>query len=321
MNILVTGSKGVVGTALVKQLIANGHTVFGIDLMHSLGEFGFNQQMSHENFTYSRCDVREFRQLERIVNWFRPNVVYNLAAEFGRWNGEDYYEKVWETNCVGLRHILTLQHRLKFELVQFSSAEVYGDYDGMITEDVMEKVEIRQMNDYAISKCANEMQVMNHMALHPDARIVRVRLFDIYGIGEIYHAYRGVAAKFIYHAIKGLPITVFKGHVRCGVYIDDTVRALATIADNFINGRVYNLGSDEPYTIEDMTQIIWDYAGQDWQLVEFVEAHEKATTRVKTCDSSAAKRDLGFKTTIGLEEGLKKTYDWMKNYEEKVRNA
>ena len=43
----------------------------------------------------------------------------------------------------------------------FSSSEVYGDFDGVMSEDVMDKVEIKQMNDYAMSKWVNEMQVLN----------------------------------------------------------------------------------------------------------------------------------------------------------------
>jgi dTDP-glucose 4,6-dehydratase len=316
MRILVTGSKGIVGTALVNELKKKGHWVFGIDLMHSLGEVGYVQEMSHEVNTYERCDIREIRQLERVISK-GFDLVYNCAAEFGRWNGEDYYEKVWETNCIGLKHLLTLQVPYRFKLVHFSSAEVYGDYPNIIFEDTMKEAhmeDVRQMNDYAISKWANELQIMNWQELHPESEIVRVRLFDIQGPGEVYHAYRSVCAKFVYHALHGLPITVFKGHIRCGVYINDTIKALANIPDNFKNKEVYNLGGDVPYTIEELTNLIWDYTGADRNLITWVDEHEKATTKIKVADSSKAKKDLMFDPWTPLPEVVKRTVDWMKEY-------
>lgn len=66
--------------------------------------------------------------------------VYHLAAEYGRWNGEDYYENLWTTNVIGTKNILRLQEKYRFRQIFFSSCEVYGDYDGIMTEDVMDKI-------------------------------------------------------------------------------------------------------------------------------------------------------------------------------------
>ena len=68
MRILVTGSKGIVGLKLVEELISKGHSVFGVDLLHHPGEVGYVQKMSSEEWTYSRCDIGEFRQIERVVS-------------------------------------------------------------------------------------------------------------------------------------------------------------------------------------------------------------------------------------------------------------
>jgi dTDP-glucose 4,6-dehydratase len=314
MNILITGCKGTIGVPLSRELKSRGHTVFGIDLAHSVGEIGYAQQMSHEENTYERCDISEYRQLERLfANHSYFDLVYNCAAEFGRWNGEDYYEKVWKTNCIGLKHLLTLQLCHGFKLIHFSSAEVYGNFDELITEDVMDYVVIKQMNDYAISKWANELQILNHQQLNPSSKIVRLRLFDTYGPEEYYTAYRSVCSKFIYHALKGLPITVFKGHTRCGVYITDMVKALANISTNFINGRIYNLANDNSYTIEEMTDIIWDYTGASKNLITY-KGNEKSTTITKTANSDLAKTDLFFNAATPLDEGIHKTVDWMREW-------
>ena len=134
------------------------------------------------------------------------DVVYHLAAEFGRWNGEDYYENLWRTNAVGTKNIIRMQEREGFQAVYFSSSEVYGDYDGVMSEDVMDRVEIKQINDYAMSKWVNEMQILNS-ATQYGTKSVRVRLFNTYGPGEYYSPYRSVICLFCYRILHDIPIT------------------------------------------------------------------------------------------------------------------
>ena len=84
---------------------------------------------------YRRGDVGEFRQFESVVEEARPEFVYHLAAEFGRRNGEDFYETMWKANAVGTKNLVTLQRRYGFRSVVFSSSEVYGDYEGAMDEE------------------------------------------------------------------------------------------------------------------------------------------------------------------------------------------
>jgi len=313
MKVLVTGSKGVVGQKLVSELKKRGHSVFGVDLLHYAGEVGYIQQMSNEKWEYSRCDISEFRQLERVFKTAGPfDYVYNCAAEFGRWNGEDYYEQMWKSNLIGLKNLIRLQEELGFRMIHFSSSEVYGDYEGIMNEDTMDKIEIKQMNDYAISKWANEMQIRNSRIL-TNTETVIVRLFNTYGPGEFYHPYRSVNCKFCYHSLMKLPIIVFRGHYRSSTYVDDCVYTLANIIDNFIPGRVYNIGSDQYHNIETLADLIWSYTGAPKDIIQYRDS-EKLTTKIKKVDISLSVKELGHKQTVSLEEGIKLTIDWMKKY-------
>ncbi len=313
MKILVTGSKGVVGQKLVAELKKRGHHVFGVDLLHHPGEVGYIQGMSNEAWTYSRCDIGEYRQIERVIKKAGPfELVYNCAAEFGRWNGEDFYEQMWQSNLIGLKNIIRLQEEYRFKLIHFSSSEVYGDFEDVMKEDIMDKFEIKQMNDYAISKWANEMQIRNSMQLF-DTETVIVRLFNTYGPGEYYHPYRSVNCKFCYHALHHLPITVYKGHFRSSTYVDDCVKTVANISDNFIPGRVYNIGSDQFHDIETLAELIWSYTEAPKKLIDYKES-ETLTTKIKKVDISLSKNELNHRQTISLEEGVRKTIDWMRQY-------
>lgn len=318
LNILVTGGLGAVGSHLVPELRSRGHNVFVCDLRHH-----------HNSPNYARCDVGEFRQVERLWQgggWpqgYTPKArafdfVYHLAAEFGRWNGEDYYENLWKSNAIGTKNILRMQEREGFKAVYFSSSEVYGDYEGVMSEDVMDKVEIKQLNDYAMTKWVNEQQVLNS-AQQYKTQSVRVRLFNTYGPGEFYSPYRSVICLFCYRALHNIPYIVYRGHKRTSTYVDDMVRTLANIAGGFKGGEVYNIGGTDYHDIETCSNLILKHLGKsDNGLVEYRES-EILTTKQKLVDCSKAICDLGHRTTVTLEEGIGRTLVWMKEaYKETV---
>lgn len=298
-NVLITGGAGFIGSNLAIDLRDRGHEVWTSDLLN------------HEDERSIRCDVGKFRQVERLFENQNFEYVYHAAAEYGRWNGEAYYENLWLTNVVGTRNLLEMQRKKRFRLMFFGSAEVYGDYDGVMSEDVMEKVPLRQMNDYAITKWANELQIMNFADMY-DTETVRFRLFNVYGPREHYTSYRGVIPIFIYKALHRQPYTVYKGHKRTFEYVKDICRTLGNMIDNFKPGEIYNLGSETQYDIEDVSNYVLRTLEMDDSLVTYKEG-EAFTTRYKIADSSKAKTDLDHKITIPLEEGITKTIGWFKD--------
>ncbi len=311
-KILVTGGLGAVGQFLVSELRNRGHLVYIVDLQHSNDPY------------YIRCDVSKYHQVERIwtgggwTNGYLPkglkfDYVYHLAAEFGRWNGEDYYENLWNTNAVGTKNIIRMQEREGFKAVYFSTSEVYGDYMGVMSEDVMENVEIKQMNDYAMSKWVNEMQVLNS-AQQFNTESVRVRLFNTYGPGEPYSPYRSVICLFCYRALNDIPYTVYKGYKRTSTYISDMARTLGNICENFNAGEVYNIGGEDYHSIEEASDIILRLTGKKEKDLVTYKDEEILTTKQKLVDCSKAIRDLNHKHTISLEEGISNTINWMKKH-------
>jgi dTDP-glucose 4,6-dehydratase len=177
-------------------------------------------------------------------------------------------------------------------------------------EDVMDKVPIKQMNDYAMTKWVNELQILNSAAMF-GTETVRVRLFNVYGPGEYYTPYRGWIPKFMFKALHDEPYTVYLGHKRTLEYVEDICRTLANILGYFKPGEVYNLGGDEQYEIKYVSDLILKSLGKDDSKVTYEEA-EPFTTKIKTPDSSKAKKNLGFKLTVPVEEGISRTVEWMR---------
>lgn len=304
-RILVTGGAGFIGTNLVNELKSRGYDVTALDLYNTDRE------------DYIRADVRNYRQLERMFEDQKFDYVYHLAAEYGRWNGEDYYENLWQTNVMGTKHLIRLQEKLKFRMIFFSSAEVYGDYEGVMSEDVMVNNPIKdtyQMNDYAITKWAGELMCRNSAEMF-GTETVKVRPVNCYGPHEHYNPYRGFIPKFIYHALFNKPYTVYKGHKRIIDYVEDTARTFANIVDNFIPGEAYNVGGKQEWErdIKEYSDLILKAVGRDDKLVTYEEA-EPFTTKIKTMDFSKSVRDLKHDPKFPPEEGIKKTVEWMKWY-------
>lgn len=299
-RILVTGGRGFIGTNLTTELRRRGHDVVTCDIVYG------------EADDHVRADVSSYWQLERIFESRSFDYVYHLAAEYGRWNGEDHYENLWSVNVIGTKNLLRLQEKHHFRQVFFSSCEVYGDYDGTMYEDVMDRIAIKQLNDYAVSKWAGELLVLNSAEMF-GTESVRVRPLNCYGPHEYYSSYRGVIPIFVYRAMKELPFTVYRGHKRIFDYVSDTVATMANICESFHPGEVYNIGSRQEWVVDiaELSDMVLRLLDKDDSRVTYRDA-EPFTTRVKVVDSSKAERHLGHNPQVTLEEGLGRYIKWMR---------
>jgi dTDP-glucose 4,6-dehydratase len=298
MRILVTGGRGMLGQVLTPWLRGLGHDVWTCDLHH------------HHDPCHVRCDVAEFRQLSRLLDSQPFELVYHLAAEYGRWNGEEYYEQLWRTNVVGTKHLIRLQERSRFRVVFASTSEVYGDVDEPMHEELLDLKEIRQLNDYALSKWVNEQQILRS-AVMSGTDTVRVRLFNAYGPGEYFTPSRSAICRFAYSALMGLPYTVYLNHRRTSIFVSDAVRTLATLTEVFVPGEVYNIGGMESHDMKTVSDMILGLVGKDDALVSYAD-REPFTTQRKQLDCLKAARALGHACSVPLEVGLARTVAWMR---------
>jgi dTDP-glucose 4,6-dehydratase len=300
-KILVTGACGTLGRPLVKELRKRGHTVWGCDLHHQADP------------QVIRADIRSYRQLEQLLEQTGPvDYVYHLAAEFGRLNGEEYYETLWSTNVIGTRHILELQRHHDFKLIFASSSEIYGDrHEDVLRESIPLEHSIIQHNDYATTKWVNEIQIMNFERRF-DSPIMRLRFFNAYGPGEYYHNYRSVICLFCYRALFDQPYTVYRGYNRVFMYIDDFIPTLANACEHFNAGEVFNVGGTEFQSVEYASNLILDYLRKDDSLITYLpeDAHNVQSKRP---DISRAAEAFGHNPAITLAEGVPQTVEWMRS--------
>jgi dTDP-glucose 4,6-dehydratase len=314
MRILVTGDSGTLGKPLVQELRERGHLVFGCDIAHT------------EDSEHVRCDVREYRQAQGLFELAKPELVYHLAAEFGRNNGEAYYEQLWSSNQIGTENVIRLCVAQKARLVLAGSSEAYGD-SGLpdCKEDALDDSVYMFHNIYALSKWVQERQVMI-AAKNRGLRAVILRFFNAYGEGEYYSDYRSVVCLFCYRLMHGIPITLYRDYHRVFMHVDDWCRTVANVAErfdklpkgtNFAGVPVYNIGGEEYMSVERVARVVIQklnsYGPEHYErLIHFIDK-EKANVTNKHPDVSLAKRDLGHACIVGLNEGIGRTVSWMQS--------
>ena len=256
-----------------------------------------------------RADVSNYREIERAVDFFRPEVVYHLAAEFGRENGEHYYEQCWNSNVVGTRNILELQRRYGFNLIFASSSEVYGECDeDYIHESYTDKNPLIHYNDYAMTKWINEKQIRNYTEKYGTKTMV-LRFFNAYGPGEYFHDYRSVVCKFIHECLTGGEVTIYEGYHRVFMFSEDFLDTLEFAHDKFHAGETINVGGSEYLSVEEMFEIVRDYAGSP-DVINRVP-QEAMNVRNKRPNIDKAVRLLDHDPKTELVEGIPQTVDWM----------
>lgn len=308
-KILVTGSQGTLGQKLVKELEGRGHIVTGCDLAH-----GEKNEI--------RADVTEARQVASVFKAVGPEVVYHLAAEFGRHNGQEYYEQMWKSNTLGTRNIIDACAQTGAHLVFASSSEVYGNVaesGAPVSEDSLLTTVPDFHNEYALSKYTNEKQIKIATA-NDGLKATILRFFNAYGPGEQYTGYRSVVCLFVYRLLNDLPITVYKDYSRVFMYVTDWARTVANVADRTasleeltLQERTINVGGYEYISIDDLVQrmlkLIPNCKSQINEL-----AKEVANITNKRPDNSRAETLLDHKCSVPLPAGLPLTVQWMKEF-------
>ena len=211
---------------------------------------------------------------------------------------------------VGTRNVLELCREFGARLVFASSSEVYGEADAdWLDEGLTERRVILQPNDYALSKWANERQILSFTKRHPEVEAMRLRFFNAYGPGEHPHPFRSVVALFCHRALHDQALPVFEGYHRTFMHIDDFIPTLAIAAPCFAPGMAVNIGGRDYRSVLELAGIVLDHAGGG--RVELV-GEDRHNTRSKRPDISVAEDLFGHDPQVTLEEGIPGTVEWMR---------
>jgi UDP-glucuronate decarboxylase len=305
MRILVTGGAGFLGSHLCDRLLAEGHEVICLDNFFTGRKVNIQRLAKDPAFEILRHDVTLPILLE-------VDRIYHLACPASPIHYQYNPVKTIKTNIMGTINMLGIAKRVKGRILFASTSEVYGDpaihpqkedYWGNVNP-----IGIRSCYDEG-KRAAETLMMDYHRQNKVDIKIVRI--FNTYGPRMLADDGR-VVSNFIVQALKGEDITVYgKGsQTRSFCYVDDLIDGMVRMMnrENFI-GPV-NLGNPEEYTILELAKLIISMTGSKSKIA--YKPLPSDDPRQRMPDIALAKEKLGWKPSVPVEEGLKRTIEYFK---------
>jgi UDP-glucuronate decarboxylase len=306
-RVLVTGGAGFIGSHLCERLLAEGHDVLCVDNFFTGVKDNITHLLRDPHFELMRHDIT-------FPLYVEVDEIYNLACPAAPIHYQFDPVQTTKTSVHGAINMLGLAKRVKAKILQASTSEVYGDPKvHPQTEDYWGNVNpIGARSCYDEGKRCAETLFFDYNRQHR-LRIKVARIFNTYG--PRMHPNDGrVVSNFIVQALKGEPITIYgKGNqTRSFCYVDDLVDALMRLmgtADEF-TGPV-NLGNPGEFTILELAKMVLELTGSKSELVYKPLPQDDPMQRKP--DISLAARVLGWKPTVPVQEGLRRTIEYFRN--------
>lgn len=300
--ILVTGATGFVGSHIARRLAALGAEVHV-----------FVRKTSHPRRLkdVASClrtviaDVEDPAPVREAVRSIRPRTIFHCAA-FGGHSREKDPEHAFRTNCAGTFHLLSACAETGFDrFLHTGSSSEYGPRTTPMTEEGAAD----PLTPYGASKAAATLWC-RAMAVSKELPVVILRLFSPYGPMDDPDRLIPAAARAFLEG-RSPELSSPEG-VRDYVYIDDVVEAFlrAAVASG-VSGEIINIGSGRQHSVREVVALLYRITGSGasprWNAVP-----PRAGSPVWIAEIRKAKRLLAWEPRVPLEEGLRRTVEWMK---------
>lgn len=306
---LITGCAGFIGWKVSQKLLQMGHMVVGIDNMNDyydvkLKEYRLKTLRDFENFEFHKADIEDIKALKDIFKGNSFDGVINEAARAGvRYSMENPFVYM-TTNVYGTLNLLEMCKEFgvgKFVLASTSS--LYAGQAMPFKEDLPVNTPI---SPYAASKKSAEVLAYTYHYLY-GIDVSVVRYFTVYGPAgrpdmSIF--------RFTKWILEDKPLEVFGDATqsRDFTYVDDIAEG-TILALKPLRYEIINLGNNNPHKLSEVIELIEKHTGKNarLKLKEFHKADMKATW----ADIKKAKSLLGWEPKTDLEDGIRRTVDWM----------
>lgn len=310
LKILVTGSAGFMGSHLVDSLIEQGYKkVFGVDDLSG----GYLDNVSPKS-SFTKLDLRDKKKTAEYIEQVKPEIIFHLAADATEGRSQFTPISCTERNYLAYLNLLVpaIKNNLQ-KVILTSSMSVYGSQKSPFSED-MERL---PDDIYGISKAAMERATEILSQVH-GFKYVIIRPHNVYGPGQnLADPYRNVIAIFINCLLNGRNFYIYGDgeQKRAFSYIDDFTPYIIKAA--FLKeaeGEIFNIGPVQECTINELAQIVLKMFFKNEKIPQkFLPKYLPARpmeVKEAWCTVGKAKRILGYKTKIPLEEGIRKMITW-----------
>lgn len=309
-KVLVTGAGGFIGSHLVERLVELGASVTAFIRYNSSGSRGLLEMLPLPTLEKINClygDLCDPKALDAVES--DCDTVFHLAAIIAIPFSYRQPYLVTDNNFRSTLNLLEWARGRKLtRLVHTSSSEVYGTaQQDFITEAHPQEAQ----SPYAASKIASDKLAQSYH-LSFDVPVVTLRPFNTYGPRQ---SARAIIPTIITQALTQDKVFLGAQHpTRDFNYVSDTVDAFIRIAATpEIEGRTYHVGSGREISIGQLADRIIPLTGRNVQVVFDPLRIRPTASEVNRliCDASSAKADLEWEQQVNLDEGLRRTIEWI----------
>lgn len=321
MKLLITGGSGFIGSALVRHAIGLGHSVINLDKLTYAGNPNNLSGISNDPlYLFERVDIRDGERLRETLEAHAPDTIIHLAAETHVDRSIKLSHEFITSNVNGTYVLLESALHYwekggkdeKFRFLHVSTDEVYGQLDntGSFTEDSPYK----PSSPYSASKAASD-HLVNAWHITYGLPVLTTNCSNTYGQYQFPEKF---VPKVIINGLekKEIPIYGNGTNIREWLHVNDLVNALFEVLFHGVIGQNYNIGSGQEMANITLVQLVCDILDSKFadhsphaEQIKFVDDRAGHDFRY-SLDSSKIRNELGWNSSVKLEQGLLETVDW-----------
>lgn len=304
-KVLIFGAGGFVGSYLSQEFLDNGYKVIGSDKVEGT--------MLPNKVDFYKADLMNADEVENLVNEIQPDIIVNLAAISSVGASWNIPQTTVLVNVVGALNILEAARKseIKPKILFVGSSEEY-----VIAEKAMdEKTQLNASNPYGISKVTQEQFAKLYREQY-GLKVYCVRPFNHTGVGQrdsfVLPSFCKQVAE-IEKSGKSGKIQVGNLKVKRDFsHVKDVVRAYRMIVESDNCEQVYNVGSGNAYSLEDMLTYIIGLSSQSIEIEVDRNRFRPTDQMIVCCDFSLIKKKLGWEPQYDVFDALREMFEYYK---------
>ena len=312
-NVFVTGCTGLLGSWTTKYLVERGANVTGL-VRDLVPRSNLNTSGIHDLINIVRGSVEDYETLERALNEYEIETVFHLAAQTIVTIANRNPLSTFESNIKGTWNVLEACRRspLVKRIVVASSDKAYGDQEKLPYE---EKTPLEGRHPYDVSKSCADLICRAYYETY-GLPVCVTRCGNFYGGGDL--NFNRIVPDTIRSVLNGKPPVIRSDGscIRDYFYIEDGVEAYLLLAEKMddlkIHGKAYNFSNELQISVLDMVNRVLKVMGSDQKPVILNQASNEI--KHQYLSAKKAREMLGWKPKYTVDEGLKRTVSWYKDF-------
>jgi NAD dependent epimerase/dehydratase len=309
-KVLVTGGEGFIGSTLVDHLLALGAEVRAYVHYKPYGSAGYLAGRE-DDVEIVAGDVRDGERVSEAVRG--RDTVFHLAALIGIPYSYVAPESYNPTNLLGTYNVVNAcRHHDVGRMVHTSTSETYGT---ALTAPISEEHPLQPQSPYSASKIGADMMALSFKHSF-DVPVAVIRPFNTYGPRQSARAVIPTILSQLHAGATEIKLGSTTP-TRDFNYVDDTARGFIAVADSDrALGHVVNIGSGREISIGDLAELLVSVSGKDAKVVADESRVRPDNSEVERllCDNTRAREWCGWEPQVPLEEGLRRTSDWVRDH-------